>query len=99
MKLPARHETLRRALYWLSRIFFPEPMRNCRAPTEVERKAAYALRKRIPLSLQEGNEHYRALGEFEAGEVIREHNRKLNFDRHAAARARVPAYPLRRLPG
>lgn len=99
MKLPPRHNTAARVLYWLARFFMPDPARDCRAPTDVERKAAYALRRRIPLSLQEGNEHFRALGEFEAGEIIREHNRKLNFDRHAADRARAPVYPLHKLPG
>lgn len=96
MKLPPRYDTFGRLLYWLARIFAPDHVRDCTPLTKVERLAAYELRRFKPYANVEGLEHMAALGVYRAGEVLREHNSKLNCDRYAAEHARAPFYP--RLP-
>ena len=90
MKLPPRSQPWRRMLYILARIFFPESMQHCNALLPVQREAAFEIRKGRKLAEEEGREHEAALGEYRAGEVLRIHNSKANFDRHAATRARTP---------
>lgn len=98
MKLPPRHDTLGRLLYRMVRFLFPEKLDDCTPLTEVERLAAYELRRMKPYRSVEGMEHMAALGIYRAGEIIRKANAAKNFDNHAARRARAPVAPLHRIP-
>lgn len=99
MKLPPKHDTWGRLLYRIACFFSPEPTRDCATMTEVERLAAWELRKVRPHKNAEGSEHLYAYGVYRAGEIIRKFNAQRNFDNHAATRARIPVRPLHRLPG
>lgn len=88
MQLPPKSQRVRRVLYILARFFFPDPMYQCTPLGDVDRRAAFELRRARALAV-EGREHLAALGVYKAGELIRQHNSKLNFDRIAADRARI----------
>lgn len=93
MKLPPKHQRVRRLLYRIARFFFPEPWKDCGAPSQVERVASFCIRRGKFLAQTQGREHFEQLGIFQAGETLREHNSKLNFDRHASQRVRPVIQP------